>query len=79
MRLSFSLFDMIFIIIVNHVKQRNQYEVIKYFSRLIVKAKIYGYLKKTEVSKSLYITHLQFVDDFLLFGEGSVVEWEAFP
>jgi len=52
--------------------------VIKGFSRLVLKAKREGNLKGINVSSLHYITHLLFVDDVLIFGDGSAEEWQTY-
>lgn len=47
-------------------------------SRCINKEKSEGKIKGINISTSLYITHLLFVDDVLIFGCGSFDEWEVY-
>lgn len=46
--------------------------------QLIIKARAGGSLSRVHVARDLYITHLLFVDDILLFGKGSKEEWVHF-
>lgn len=48
------------------------------FSQLIHKARRQGFLSGIHVARSLFITHLFFVDDVLLFGRGSRAEWKQY-
>ena len=52
--------------------------VIEGLSLLIRDAKAKGKIQGIKISDSLYLTHLLFVDDVILFGMGTVVEWMAF-
>jgi hypothetical protein len=36
------------------------------------------YVKGFKVSSTISLSHLLFVDDIILFGEGTVKEWESF-
>ena len=47
-------------------------------SRLIIKAKSDGKVKGIKISNALFISHLLFVDDVLIFGCGTKAEWEVF-
>lgn len=47
-------------------------------SRLILKAKEEGVIGEVHISMLIRITHLLFVDDFLLFGKGPVPEWKVY-
>lgn len=49
--------------------------VIEGLSRLINEAKKKMKIKGIKISSSLFIMHLLFVDDVLIFGVGSVAEW----
>ena len=46
-------------------------------SRIILKAKPEGVIKGIKVSDTEEVTHTLFIDDVLLFGEGSVCNLEA--
>jgi hypothetical protein len=35
-------------------------------------------LEGIPVARGIFITHLMFVDDVILFGNGNIVEWEVF-
>ena len=52
--------------------------VIKGLSRLIIKSKEKGLLRGIKVTPHIFITHLLFVDDVVLFGVGTTVEWHIF-
>ena len=52
--------------------------VIEGLSLLIRDAKAKGKIRGIKISDSLYLTHLLFVADVILFGMGTVVEWIAF-
>ena len=47
-------------------------------SRIIHKAKLDGAIKGIKVSTTEEVTHTLFVDDVLLFGEGTIKNLEAF-
>lgn len=47
-------------------------------SRLIGNAKEQGNLHGIRISRSLFLSHILFVDGFLLFGNGDVQEWLHF-
>ena len=52
--------------------------VIEGLSLLIKDAKVKGKIWGIKISDSLYLTHLLFVDDVILFGNCTVMEWMAF-
>ena len=52
--------------------------VIEGLSLLIEDAKRNGRIKGIKISSQLFLTHLLFVDDVILFGLGSFEEWMAF-
>ena len=52
--------------------------VIEGLSLLIKDAKRNGKIKGIKISTKLFLTHLLFVDDVILFGLGSFEEWVAF-
>ena len=52
--------------------------IVEGLSRLIQKDKRDGNLKGVELSLILKITHFLFVDDVLLFGEGTFEEWKIY-
>ena len=52
--------------------------VIEGLSLLIEDAKRNGVIKGIKISANLFLTHLLFVDDVILFGMGSFEEWIAF-
>ena len=45
---------------------------------MIEEAKRKGKIKGIKISARLFLTHLLFVDDVILFGFGSLEEWRAF-
>ena len=47
-------------------------------SKIIGKAKKKKSFKVVKVSSIHFITHLLFVDDVILFGDGSLEDWETF-
>ena len=52
--------------------------VIEGLSLLIEDAKRNGRIKGIKISPQLFLTHLLFVDDVIMFGLGSFEEWMAF-
>ena len=52
--------------------------VIEAISLLIKDAKAKGKIRGINISDTLYLTHLLFVDDVTLFGMGTVMEWMDF-
>ena len=52
--------------------------VIEGLNLLIAEARRIGKLKGIKISPQLFLTHLLFVDDVLLFGMGSYDDWLAF-
>ena len=52
--------------------------VIEGLSRLINLYKSEGKLKGIKISLTVFISHLLFVDDVMLFGKGSKEEWQNF-
>ena len=52
--------------------------IIESLSRIILDAQQKGLIKGFQYSHDLYITHLLFVDDVLLFGIATVSEWKAY-
>ena len=52
--------------------------VIEGLNLLIRDAKAKGKIQDIKISDSLYLTHLLFVDDVIVFGMGTVVEWMDF-
>lgn len=52
--------------------------VIEGLRRLIASTKMDGKIKGIKVATSIYITHLLFVDDVILFGSGTIEEWRTF-
>lgn len=52
--------------------------ILEGLSRLIYKAKREGNLQGVELSLVLKIAHLPFVDDVLLFGEGTMEEFKTY-
>ena len=45
---------------------------------LITKDRIGGRLFEIKISNAIQINHLIFLDDVLLFGRGTIVEWKSF-
>ena len=41
---------------------------------MFIKAKKNGNIKSLKVANGLWLTHVLFVDDVIIFGQGSVVE-----
>ena len=54
------------------------YSDIETLSLLISNAQHRGPISGIKVSQSLYLTHLLFVDDVILFGTGTVEEWQNY-
>ena len=52
--------------------------VIEGLNLLIEDAKHYGKIKGIKISTHLFLTHLLFVDDVILFGLGTYEEWITF-
>ena len=52
--------------------------VIEGLSLLIADARRNGLIRGIQISSSLALTHLMFVDDVILLGEGTLQEWAAF-
>ena len=52
--------------------------VIEGLSLLIADARAHGLIKGIQISTSLALTHLLFVDDVILLGSGSLTDWMAF-
>ena len=52
--------------------------VIEGLSLLIKDARNNGKIRGFKISSRLFFTHLLFVDDMILFGYGTLEEWEAF-
>lgn len=52
--------------------------IIEGLSRLVDSAKRQKKIQGNKISSHSYISHLLFVDDVLLFGLGSLKEWEAY-
>ena len=50
--------------------------IIEILSLLIQNAQQRGVITGVKVTSSLYLTHLLFVDDVILFGKGTVDEWK---
>lgn len=49
--------------------------IIEGLSLLINQAKSYGTIKGIKFSNTVTLTHTLFVDDVLIFGDGSLLEW----
>ena len=52
--------------------------VIEGLSLLINDARVNGLIRGIKISPSLALTHLLFVDDVILLGTGTLLEWMAF-
>ena len=52
--------------------------IIESLSLLIQNAQQRGVITGIKITSSLYLTHLLFVDDVILFGEGIVDEWQHY-
>ena len=52
--------------------------IIEILSVLIQNAQQRGVITGVKVTSSLYLTHLLFVDDVILFGEETIVEWQHY-
>ena len=52
--------------------------IIDGLSRLIYKARLEGKVKGIELTQLIRITHLLFLDDVTLFGEGTLKEWRSY-
>ena len=52
--------------------------VIEGISLLIADARDHGLIKGINISSSLALTHLLFVDDVIFLGTGTLFEWMAF-
>ena len=52
--------------------------IVEGLSRIITKAKREGTLEGINLSLIMKITHLLFVDDVILFGKGTLVEWQVY-
>ena len=52
--------------------------IIEGLNLLIKDAHRNGLIKGINISSSLSLTHLLFIDDVVLFGVGTVEEWKAF-
>ena len=52
--------------------------IIEGLSLLIIQAQSSGDISGIKISPSLYLTHLLFVDDSILFGSGTLAEWQHY-
>jgi len=52
--------------------------IIKGLSKMIAGDKTCGDIKGIKVTKNSFYSHLLFIDDVLIFGDGTIEEWRAY-